>query len=261
MTDFAVFKEDVIVLENKYIKSFGVEGLDQMNLDVSKAEDVFMASRSKHCCKVAINGKNVIFTAFTSGDVYAWPVDEDCVEFSCFQNVEITALECYKNGVALGSADGRVAIWNYENLEFKILYEKDDVVSCLYVKDDLIFAGYESGDILQIRNETSTEILEKRHSASISQLVFAKEVLYSASYDGTVRFGNVTLKAHDMATGLWTNGDIIITGGSDSLLKVWKDEKCVHQLKMEGSIDKLAVVGDLVLCICQAGCLNGIHFM
>ncbi|KAH0570021.1 Kelch repeat-containing protein [Spironucleus salmonicida] len=221
---------------------------------------------------------NNLLTYTTAEKVIAVPVLGENYEVQPFPSSSTTALHTFSQNnkifTSCGSSSGLIQLWDHrKNATHLIGAHSENVgilpkISAIQVVNNILYSGDETGQLLNydvVKQAPISKIFS--HSDLITQICVKDDLVTSSSIDGTIRTfdqrsGKSILKAHSKANGVYTDGLILISGGSDGLLRIWDVRnvaKCLHSLKVSKSINSLCVSGNNVICGCDEG-IVGIDF-
>ena len=179
----------------------------------------------------------VLYSASSDKSIKAWNLYE-CDSSESFQLLghdsdELT-LACEDGILVSASYDGEIRVWNVLSKESTIVSQQSVPVRTLCLVNNILYCG--SKNVIQPINIISKEELcpYEGHSGAILAIVHNNNVLYSSSYDTTIRIWNTythrlmhILRGHtNWVSALHVSDGILYSGSADLTICLWDIHTC-----------------------------------
>ncbi|CAL6011788.1 Kelch_repeat-containing protein [Hexamita inflata] len=255
----------IATCDGQFVKIFDISS----QMDQDQAERVIAADEPVTRIQLLCDN---LYLGMKSGSVKFTQNDED-VEFCAFQT-PISSLFAFQNSdvnyTLAGCDGGQLGLWEPLRNEFNLIGAIQSKISALALTGEHCCCGDSLGIIKIFDLIQQKEITQLGgHSGEIVQFSCPGQQILSASLDGSVRIHDqrtpkCVLQGHAPGcTGVWSDGQIVISSGKDGFLRVWDirgGEKQLNALKMDDAVSLMEVVGDLVCTSVGPGCINAIDF-
>ncbi|OMJ79063.1 hypothetical protein SteCoe_21010 [Stentor coeruleus] len=143
--------------------------------------------------------KNHILTGCTDGIARVWSLVYQKIDHEYPKSINITAVKCSLKYAYIANSDGVISIWSKKNYSLKKKVEYKANVKTIDVSNsDILVAGGEGCTIKFWRWKDMIYKIKHEelvgHTGNIIKIIVVKDLIYSASYDKTIKIWSINLK-------------------------------------------------------------------
>ncbi|KFK29083.1 hypothetical protein AALP_AA7G086600 [Arabis alpina] len=175
---------------------------------------------------------DLLYTGSDSNYIRVW---KDLDEFSGFKSnsgLVKAIVICRDERVFTGHQDGKIRVWKTSAKNPRV-YTR---VGSLPALKDVLKRSVKPSNYVEVRRRRKKLWIKHSDAVSCLSLVEDQGLLYSASWDRTVKVWRIhdlkcieSIKAHDDAVNsvvatVWSGESLVFTGSADGTVKVWKRE-------------------------------------